>query len=357
MIPNNIRNGFNAVIDGKQVKIFELKNKQGMQAYITNYGGRLISLFVLGKDGKLKDVVQGFDSIRGYQKAPEPYFGATISRYDNQSAKGKVKPADRANTLYVNNDQNTIHGGKKGFQDVVWDAKQLNPNVIELIYSSKEMEQGLLQNLQVKIIYNLTEDNSLKVKYEAFADKTTVINLSNHIFFNLNGENSGTILTHKLQIKSDRFLPIDLSFIPTGVVDDVTGTPFDFRKGFAIGSRINDRNEQLRNGKGYDHNYVLNPHSIKTAVANVIGDKSGIMMYVFTDQSGLQFYSGNFMRGENRIKGGHKDEYRTAFAMVTRHFPESPNQSDFPSIVLKPGQRYESMTRFYFTVNGPVKAP
>ena len=237
--------------------------------------------------------------MSGDIKATKPYFGVTIDR-------GEFNLADRADTLHVNNNRNTFCWIKKGFQDVVWNAKQLGTSAMELICLSKELEQGLQADLRVKIIYSLTEDNSLKICYEAFADKTTAINLSNHAFFNLNGENSGTILTHKLQIKSDRFLPIDPSFIPTGVIEDVTGTPFDFRKGFAVGYRINDHSEQLRSGKGYDHNYVLNPHGIKTAVANIIGDKSGIVMHVFTDQLCLQFYSGNLMRGENTTKEGRK---------------------------------------------------
>jgi aldose 1-epimerase len=349
-MPSNIAANFNAVIDGKHVNLFELKNKRGMAAYITNYGGRLVSLLVPDKHGKMTDVVQGFNGVKGYQKSTEPYFGATIGRYGNRIANGKFVLDNQKYTLYKNNGPNTLHGGKKGFQDVVWDAKQVGPSSIELTYLSKDMEEGFPGNLKVKVIYKLTEDNALKISYEASTDKSTVINLTNHAFFNLNGENSGSILNHRVQIKADRFLPVNATLIPTGVIENVAGTPFDFRRGATIGSRINDHSQQLGNGKGYDHNYVLNTHNLKTSVANIIGDKSGIVMDVFTDQPGLQFYSGNFMQSKNIMKEGHKDEYRTAFAVETQHFPDSPNQPAFPSTVLKRGQQYYTVSIYRFKV-------
>jgi len=344
----NMNSGFNKIIDQKQVHLYTLKNKNGMEALITNFGGRLVSLYVPDKSNKLIDVIQGFSSVEGYQKSTEPYFGATIGRYGNRIAKGKFVLEGKSYTLYLNNGPNTLHGGKKGFQDVMWDAVQPDSSSIELSYLSKDMEEGFPGNLKVKVIYTLTDDNSLKISYQASTDKTTIVNLTNHAFFNLNGENSGTILNHRVQIKADRYTPIDSTFIPTGSLEDVAGTPFDFRKGYLIGSRINDHNEQLSNGKGYDHNFVLNPHSTRTSVASVIGDKSGIVMEVFTDQPGLQFYSGNFMQAKNTMKGGHKDEYRTAFAMETQHFPDSPNQPSFPSTVLKPGEVYQSTSVYKF---------
>ena len=344
----NMNSGFNKIIDQKQVHLYTLKNKNGMEALITNFGGRLVSLYVPDKSNKLIDVIQGFSSVEGYQKSTEPYFGATIGRYGNRIAKGKFVLEGKSYTLYLNNGPNTLHGGKKGFQDVMWDAVQPDSSSIELSYLSKDMEEGFPGNLKVKVIYTLTDDNSLKISYQASTDKTTIVNLTNHAFFNLNGENSGTILNHRVQIKADRYTPIDSTFIPTGSLEDVAGTPFDFRKGYSIGSRINDHNEQLSNGKGYDHNFVLNPHSTRTSVASVIGDKSGIVMEVFTDQPGLQFYSGNFMQAKNTMKGGHKDEYRTAFAMETQHFPDSPNQPTFPSTVLKPGEVYQSTSVYKF---------
>lgn len=344
----NMNSGFNKIIDQKQVNLYTLKNKNGMEALITNFGGRLVSLYVPDNNNKLVDVVQGFSTVEGYQRSTEPYFGATIGRYGNRIAKGKFVLNGKTYKLYLNNGPNTLHGGKKGFQDVMWDAVQPDSSSIELSYLSKDMEEGFPGNLSVKVIYSLTNDNSLKISYQATTDKITVVNLTNHAFFNLNGENSGTILNHRVQIKADRYTPIDSTFIPTGRVEDVAGTPFDFRKGYSIGSRINDHNEQLRNGKGYDHNFVLNPHSARTAVASVIGDKSGIIMEIFTDQPGLQFYSGNFMLGKNTMKGGHKDDYRTAFAMETQHFPDSPNQPAFPSTVLKPGVIYQSTSIYKF---------
>jgi aldose 1-epimerase len=344
----NMNSGFNKIIDQKQVHLYTLKNKNGMEALITNFGGRLVSLYVPDKNNKLIDVVQGFSTVEGYQKSTEPYFGATIGRYGNRIAKGKFVLDGKTYTLYLNNGPNTLHGGKKGFQDVMWDAIQPDSSSIELSYLSKDMEEGFPGNLSVKVTYSLTNDNSLKISYQATTDKTTIVNLTNHAFFNLNGENSGTILNHQVQIKADRYTPIDSTFIPTGAIEDVAGTPFDFRKGCSIGSRINAHNEQLRNGKGYDHNFVLNPHSATTAVASVIGDKSGIVMEIFTDQPGLQFYSGNFMLGKNTMKGGHKDEYRTAFAMETQHFPDSPNQTGFPSTVLKPSEIYQTTSIYKF---------
>jgi len=347
-ISNTMESGFNATIDQKQVHLYTLKNKNGMKALITNFGGRLVSLYVPDKNNKLIDVVQGFSSVEGYQKSTEPYFGATIGRYGNRIAKGKFTLEGKAYTLFLNNGPNTLHGGKKGFQDVMWDATQPDSSSIELSYLSKDMEEGFPGNLKVKVTYTLTDDNALKISYQATTDKTTIVNLTTHAFFNLNGEDSGTILNHRVQIKADKYNPIDSTFIPTGKLEDVAGTPFDFRKGFSIGSRINDHNEQLRNGKGYDHNFVLNPHSSRTAVASVIGDKSGITMEVYTDQPGLQFYSGNFMQAKNTMKGGHKDEYRTAFAMETQHFPDSPNEPGFPSTILKPGEVYQTTSIYKF---------
>jgi len=344
----NVNAGFNSVIDQKQVHLYTLKNKNGMKALVTNFGGRLVSLYVPDKNNKLIDVVQGFSAVEGYQKSTEPYFGATIGRYGNRIAKGKFTLDGKLYTLYLNNGPNTLHGGKKGFQDVMWDAVQPDSSSIQLSYLSKDMEEGFPGNLKVKVIYTLTDDNALKINYQATTDKNTVVNLTNHAFFNLNGENSGTILNHIVQIKADRYIPIDSTFIPIGKLENVAGTPFDFRKGVSIGSRINIDNVQLHNGKGYDHNFVLNPHNNQTPVASVIGDKSGITMEVFTDQPGLQFYSGNFMLAKNTMKGGHKDEFRTAFAMETQHFPDSPNQPMFPSTVLKPGSVYQSTSVYKF---------
>ena len=342
------KTAFEKTIDNKKTDLYVLKNKNGMEAAITNYGGRLVSLLVPDKNGKMTDVVDGFNSVEGYQHSTEPYFGATIGRYGNRIAKGKFKLDGKEYTLFKNNGPNTLHGGKKGYQDVVWDAKQLNDTTLQLTYLSKDMEEGFPGNLNVKVTYALTNDNCLKINYEATTDKPTVVNLTNHAFFNLNGSGSGTILNHQVQINADSYTPVDSTLIPSGKIVAVTGTPFDFKKPTAIGARVNDNNEQLKNGKGYDHNFVLNKHGINSAVAKVKGDKSGIVMEVYTEEPGLQFYSGNFMHSKNTMKAGKKDDYRTAFAMETQHFPDSPNQPQFPTTVLKPGQTYKTQSCYKF---------
>jgi aldose 1-epimerase len=342
---------FEKTIDGKQTHLFILKNKNGAQAAITNYGGCLESLLVPDKNGKLTDVVLGFDNLEGIQQAASNYYGALIGRYGNRIAKGKFTLEGKEYTLFKNNGPNTLHGGKKGFNAVVWDAKQTDSSTLELTYLSKDMEEGFPGNLTVKVIYNLTDDNALKVSYEATTDKTTVVNLTNHTYFNLNGQGSGTILDHLLQIDADGYTPVDSTLIPTGKIEKVAGSPFDFTKAATIGSRINTTdNVQIKDGKGYDHNFVLNKHDINAPIAVVTGDKSGIKMEVFTEEPGMQFYTGNFMEGKNTIKGGKKDEYRTAFAMETQHFPDSPNQPNFPSTTLKPGQVYKTQTIYKFSV-------
>ena len=342
---------FKTKIDGKQVDLYTLKNKNNAEAIFTNYGGRLVSLLMPDKNGKLVDVVVGFKSVADYEKSTEPYFGATIGRFGNRIAKGKFTLDGKIYSLFTNNGQNTLHGGKKGFQYVVWDVKQPNDHTIELHYLSKDGEENFPGNLDVKVTYTLNDDNELKMDYLATTDKKTVVNLTNHAFFNLNGEGSGTILDHTVTIFGDKYTPVDSTLIPTGKIVAVAGTPFDFTKPETIGKRINDKNEQLTFGKGYDHNYVLN----KTAgmgmyhAATVQGDKSGIVMDVYTQEPGLQFYSGNFMQGKNTFKGGATDDFRTAFAMETQHFPDSPNQPSFPSTELKPGQVYKTSSIYKFS--------
>jgi aldose 1-epimerase len=341
---------FEKTIDGKQTHLYTLKNKNGIVATFTNYGGRIVSLLVPDKNGKLTDVVLGFESVEGFEKSTEPYYGATIGRYGNRIAKGKFKIDGTEYQSSINNPPNTLHGGKNGYQGVVWDAKQIDSSTLELTYLSKDMEEGFPGNLSVKVIYSLTDDNEFKAIYEATTDKKTVVNLTNHAFFNLNGEGSGTILDHLVQIDADNYVPVDSTLIPTGKIENVHGTPFDFTKPTTIGQRINDNNVQLKDGKGYDHNYVLNKHDIKTPIATVIGDKSGIKMEVFTEEPGLQFYSGNFMQAKNAMKRGIKDEFRTSFAMETQHYPDSPNQPQFPSTELKPGQVYKTQSLYKFSV-------
>jgi aldose 1-epimerase len=336
----------------KNAKFFILQNKNNVKAVFTNYGGRLVSLFVPNKKGKTIDVVTGFITADEYKKSTEPYFGATIGRYGNRIAKGKFMLDGKQVTLTINNGPNTLHGGKAGFQYVLFDADQTNDHTLVLSYLSKDMEGGFPGNAKVKVTYSLNDENELHMDYEATTDKTTVMNLTNHAFFNLNGEGSGTILNHIVQINADKYTPVDSTLIPTGKLEPVAGTPFDFNKPTAIGARINDKNEQLKNGTGYDHNYVLNGTGAgKFAhAATVTGDKSGVVMDIYTQEPGLQFYSGNFMQSKNKFKGGSKDDFRTAFAMETQHFPDSPNQPSFPTTTLKPGEVYKTSSYYKFSV-------
>ncbi|MDQ6902569.1 MAG: galactose mutarotase [Bacteroidota bacterium] len=345
------RKNFETTIDGKPTDLYVLKNHNGMEAAITNYGGRLVSLLVPDKNGKMTDVVVGFKSVEGYQNSTEPYFGATIGRYGNRIAKGKFTLDSKPYNLFLNNGANTLHGGKKGYQYVVWDADKLNDSTLQLSYLSKDMEEGFPGNLNVKVAYSLTGDNGFKCAYEATTDKKTVVNLTNHAFFNLNGEGSGTILNHTIQIYADKYIPIDSGFIPLGPIAVVKGTPFDFTTSQTIGSRIDADNIQLKNGKGYDHNFVLNESKVNglNHAATVTGDKSGIVMNVYTEEPGLQFYSGNFMLSKNTFSDGSKDDFRTAFAMETQHYPDSPNEPSYPSTVLKPGDIYKTYSIYDFS--------
>ena len=343
---------FRDTIDGRATDLFILKNRNQMQAAFTNYGGRLIGLWVPDKNGTLTDVVVGLNSVQAYVEAGEPYFGATIGRFGNRIAKGKFSLDEIEYNLPINNDPNTLHGGRKGFQYVVFDARMPNEQTLELTYVSKDGEEGFPGNLNVKVVYTLTDSNELKMDYEATTDKKTVINLTNHAFFNLNGEGSGTINDHMLQVNANNYTPVDSTLIPTGKIEPVAGTPFDFTKPVAIGARVNEDHEQLKHGKGYDHNFVLNDHmsqGMKHA-ATITGDKSGIQMDIFTQEPGLQFYGGNFMKGAHTFKNGSRDNFRTAFCLETQHFPDSPNQSSFPSTVLEPGKTYRTSSVYRFTI-------
>ncbi len=345
--------GFQTTIDGKQTNLYVLKNKNHAQVAFTNYGGRIVSLILPDRNGKMTDVVVGMKSVQAYELSSEPYFGATIGRFGNRIAKGKFTLEGKTYKLFTNNGRNTLHGGKKGFQYVVFDARQIDGKTLELTYLSPDREEGFPGNLNVKVTYTLTDNNELKMDYEATTDKTTIVNLTNHAFFNLNGEGSGTILNHKVLINADRYTPVDSTLIPTGILASVAGTPFDFTKMTTIGKRIEKKNVQLENGKGYDHNFVLRHYNSSNLnwVARVIGDKSGIQMDVYTQEPGLQFYSGNFMLSKNTFKNGKKDDFRTAFAMETQHFPDAPNQPNFPTTVLKAGQRYKTSSVYKFSIS------
>jgi aldose 1-epimerase len=345
------RKAFQQQVDGKNTDLYILKNSQGMTAAVTNYGGRVVGLWVPDRNGKMTDVVVGAGSVQGYIDATERYFGAAIGRYGNRIAGGKFSIDGKQYTLFKNNGPNTLHGGKKGFQDVVWNATQPNDSTLVLTYLSKDMEEGFPGNLDVRMTYTLTSNNEIRFDYRATTDKKTVVNLTNHAFFNLNGEGSGTINNHILQVNADRYTPVDSTLIPTGQLASVEGTPFDFRQPTAIGARVDADNEQLRFGKGYDHNFVLSDRSSVAMVhaATITGDRSGISMSIYTQEPGLQFYGGNFMQSQNTFKGGAKDEHRTAFCLETQHFPDSPNQPGFPSTILEPGAVYQTSSIFRFS--------
>ena len=339
---------FNSTVDGQQTTLYTLKNTGKLQAAITNYGARVVSLLAPDKNGVLTDVALGYDSIGPYVHGPETYFGAIVGRYGNRIAKGKFKLNGKAYTLATNNGTNSLHGGKKGFGAVVWTGKQVNDSTVELTYLSKDGEEGYPGSLTVKVTYTLA-GNALQIVYDASTDKATIANLTNHTYFNLNGQGSGTINNHLLQLVAAQYTPVDSTLIPTGKLDSVAGTPFDFRQPTAIGSRIGADNQQLKFGKGYDHNFVINKQdALPATAAKVVGDQSGIVMTVTTDQPGIQFYGGNFMTGANTLKGGKKDNYREAFCLETQHYPNSPNQPSFPSTEIKPGRGWHSMTTYSF---------
>jgi aldose 1-epimerase len=340
---------FEQIVDNKQTHLYLLKNKTGMQAAVTNYGAYLVSVLVPDKTGKLTSVALGFDSLEGLM-AQRCYYGATIGRFGNRIANGKFTLEGKGYNLPINNGPNSLHGGEKNFSYVVWDGKQTDEQKVELTYLSKDMEEGFPGNLQVKVTYSITDDNAIVIAYEATTDKTTVINLTNHAYFNLNGEGNGDVLGHTVQINADNYIPANESMIPIGKIAFVKNTPFDFTQPRLISDAIDANHKQTKFGGGYDHTLVFNDHDLNAPIAKVTGDKTGIQLKVYTDQPGMQFYTGNFMPGTNIIRGGKKDIRRTAFAMETQHFPDSPNQPQFPSTVLKPGEVYKTQTVYKFSV-------
>ncbi|MCU7547920.1 galactose mutarotase [Chitinophagaceae bacterium LB-8] len=341
---------FNHSIDGKRIQLFHLK-KGDIEAAVTNYGAKLVSLAAPDKEGNRLDVNIGFSDLDQYFNVKDAYYGATVGRYANRIAFGKFSLNGKEYTLATNNGPNHLHGGIKGFDDVVWDAEQKDEATVVFNYLSKDGEEGYPGNLQIKVTYHLTDQNELQLHFEAETDQTTIINLTNHAYFNLNGQGSGTILNHLLQINADHYTPIDETSIPFGTIESVEGTPFDFRQPTVIGARINNEHEQLKNGSGYDHNFALNQENGGlTFAAAAIGDKSGIKLEVFTTEPGIQLYTGNFMPGKNKFPNGATDDKRTAFCLETQHFPDSPNKPNFPTTTLNPGEKFDSQTIFRLTV-------
>lgn len=349
--PAITRKPFVAAKRDTAIAIFTLRNAKGAEARITNYGGIVVSLTVPDRNGNMGDVVLGYDDLAGYINN-NPYFGCLVGRYGNRIANGKFTLGGKEYSLLTNNGPNALHGGAKGFDKVVWKArpraKKKGGPALELTYLSRDGEEGYPGNLSVKATYQLTDDNGLRLDYEATTDKDTILNLTQHSYFNLAGK--GTILDHEVMIAADKFTPVDSTLIPTGELRPVKGTPFDFTKPEKIGARIGDDNEQLKFGNGYDHNWVLNkPMGELGLAARVFEATTGRVMEVLTTEPGLQFYTGNFLDGSITGKGGWVYKFRSAFCMEPQHYPDSPNKPDFPSVVLKPGQVYKNTIIYRFS--------
>ena len=341
-------------IDGKSVELYTLSNESGAKVSITNYGGTVTSIVVPDKGGKMGDVVLGFDSVAEYVEK-SPYFGCITGRYANRIANGKFTLDGKDYSVATNNDPNHLHGGLKGFDKKIWKARIGNmgdsPSLV-LTYTSPDGEEGYPGTLNNSVTYTWTQDNALRIRYKSTTDKPTILNLTNHSYFNLAGEGDKTNLQHRVKINAEHYNPIDETSIPTGIAP-VEGTPFDFRKPTLIGKRINEENEQLKNGKGYDHNFVLkktDDGKLMTA-AVVTEPTSGRILTVKTTEPGIQFYTGNFL-DDLKGKGGKNYAHRSAFCLESQTFPDSPNQKEFPSPVLRPGETYSQVTVYHFGLKG-----
>ena len=344
------------VSDFDSIKLYTLKNQSGMEVKVTNYGAIITSIVVTDRDGAFADIALGYDRVEDYMNAVDkPYFGAVVGRYGNRIAKGKFTLNGEIYSLAKNNAPNHLHGGVIGFDKVVWTAKPIRGEGftgVELTYLAKDREEGYPGNLAITVTYKLTEANELVVEYHATTDKATPVNLTQHSYFNLAGEGNGTILDHQLQINADHYTPVDATLIPTGEIAPVKGTPFDFTTAKAVGRDILQANEQLKFGLGYDHNFVLNKKGKEgqmTLAATVYEPQSGRFMEVLTEEPGVQFYCGNFLDGRLTGKAGKSYLYRGAVVLETQHFPDSPNQPNFPNTILKPGETYRTQTVYRFS--------
>ena len=341
---------FGTLADSTPVSLYTMTNSKGMKMQVMNYGGIIVSLFVPDKDGKMVDIVLGYDSLAAYVKQ-NPFFGALVGRYGNRIARGRFTLDGKVYELVKNNNGNHLHGGTKGFDKVFWHIEEVPSDsgvALKLSYVSKDMEEGYPGNLNTEITYTLTEENTIVFEYRATTDKKTVVNLTQHAYFNLSGGKTD-ILSHEVALNADRFVPVDQSLIPTGELASVENTPLDFRTPEAIGTRINADHEQIRFGRGYDHCWVINGEGFRTA-AVVYDPASGIEMTVRTTEPGVQFYTGNFLDGSLTGKNNVVYKQRMGFCLETQHFPDSPNQPAFPSVVLNPGETYTTRTEFGFEV-------
>lgn len=343
---------FGTLEDGGKVTLYTLKSASGAEARIINYGAIVQSLRVADRDGKLRDVVFGYDDLPGYVKDKD-FFGSTVGRYGNRIGAGKFTLDGKSYQLDVNNGVNHLHGGGHGFYKKLWKAEPLKGKdgpAVKLTWVSKDGEEGYPGTVTVTLTYTLTNKNGLRLDYSATTDKPTIVNPTHHSYFNLSGDPAHKILDEELMIDADKTTPVGPGLIPTGKLADVAGTPMDFRKPTSIGERIDAKDEQLELGKGYDHNWVLNHYTKKVRKAVELYDPtSGIVMTILTDQPGMQFYSGNFLNGTIHGKNGAAYQYRTALCLEAQNFPDAPNHSNFPSAVLRPGQRYSQSTTYQFS--------
>jgi aldose 1-epimerase len=346
-----MKQSFGKTTDGRPIDRYTLKNAHGLEADVITWGAIVTRLVVPDRTGTPGDVVLGFDTLDGYLKE-HPYFGAIVGRYGNRIAKGRFTLNGTTYTLATNNGPNSLHGGLKGFDKQVWTARPVTAadgQAVELSYVSKDGEEGYPGTLTARVTYTLTNSNALRIEYDLASDKDTVANVTNHSYFNLAGQGTGDILSHEAMISADRFTPVDETLIPTGELRPVAGTPFDFRTPMPIGSRITATDEQIKFGKGYDHNFVVNGEagSLRHAV-RVTEKTSGRVMEVYTTEPGVQFYTGNFLDGSLRGKGGKVYAFRNGFCLETQHFPNSPNTPSFPTTVIRAGEHYKSQTEYRF---------
>lgn len=346
---------FDTILHGLQVSLYTLTNQNGMAVQVTNYGARIVDLWVPSKNGDFKDVVWGYSNIKDYLDSPDVYSGPVVGRYGNRIAKGRFVLDGEEYQLTINDGENHIHGGSNGLWNRIWTARQYTNDdgeeAVEMTYFSPDGEEGYPGNMNIKVTYTVGNENTLRIDYEATSDATTIVNLTSHSYFNLHGTSAKSTNSHILTLNADSFTPTDAELIPTGDITRVENTPLDFRQPTAIGERIEADYEPLHFAKGYDHNWILNKTSNEISLAaSLYEPETGIVMNVLTDQPAIQFYSGNFMNGTETGKRGDKHNYRTGVALETQNYPDAPNHSNFPSAVLKPGDTYKHVCIYEFGV-------